>query len=293
METMIHPLAVIAPGAELGVGVSIGPHSVVGKAVRIGDHTRVGPQVVIDGATTIGAENNIVGQASLGAPPQDLSYRGEDTRLTIGDRNEIREFVTVNRGTVKGGGITRIGSGCMLMACSHVAHDCEIEDGVILANGALLAGHVKVCRGASVSGTSAAHHFVTIGEYAYVGGMTRMSQDVPPFMLLEGHPGRVRKVNVVGLMRANFSEQDIEALRVAFRMIYRSGNPRTQSLERLKSDPHQPAAVLRLVEALEQTEQGVNGRYREGRREEFMRAGRRLVLGEEDDDKDGRENARE
>ncbi len=280
METKIHPTAVIAPGAELGVGVEIGPHSVVGGTVKIGDRTRVGPQVVIDGVTTIGADNNVVGQASLGTPPQDLSYRGEGTQLEIGDRNEIREFVTVNRGTIKGGGLTRIGSGCMLMACCHVAHDCEIEDGVLLANGSLLAGHVRVCRGASVSGTCVAHHFVTIGEYAYVGGMSRMSQDVPPYMLLEGHPGRVRKVNVVGLLRANFPAEHIEALRVAFRMIYRSGNPRTQSLDQLKADPTQPEPVLRLVESLEQTELGVNGRYRESLREEFKRAGQDRILGE-------------
>ena len=280
METHIHPTAVVAPGAELGVGVEIGPHSVVGPRVRIGDRTRIGPQVVIDGVTIIGTDNNIVGQSSLGTPPQDLTYRGESTRLEIGDKNDIREFVTVNRGTIKGGGVTRIGNGCMLMACCHVAHDCEIEDGVILANGSLLAGHVRVCRGASISGTCVAHHFVTIGEYAYVGGMSRMSQDVPPYMLLEGHPGRVRKVNVVGLERAKFPEEHIEALRNAHRLIYRSGDPRSTSLDLLKADPLQPEPVLRLVAALEQAELGVNGRYRESLRAEFTRAGQELILGE-------------
>jgi len=279
-ETTIHPTAVIADGAELGVDVSIGPYTVVGPDVKIGDRTRVGPQVVLDGVTTIGADNNIVGQASLGAPPQDLSYDGEPTQLFIGDRNEIREFVTVNRGTVKGGGVTRVGDRCMLMACCHVAHDCEIEDRVILANCSLLAGHVHVERGASVSGSSVAHHFVTIGAYAYVGGMTRMSQDVPPFMLLEGHPGRVRKVNVVGLGRAGFGEAEIEALRKAFRLLYRSGNPRSKSLEILKADTSQPEPVRLLVESLERTEQGVNGRYRECLRAEYSRRGQALILGE-------------
>ena len=146
MSTKIHPTAAIAAGAELGVDVQVGPYTVVGPDVRIGDRTRIGPQVVIDGVTTIGDENVIVGQASLGGPPQDLSYRDEATRLVIGDRNTVREFVTVNRGTIKGGGYTRVGSGNLFMACSHVAHDCEIEDNVILGNGVLLAGHTKVER---------------------------------------------------------------------------------------------------------------------------------------------------
>lgn len=279
-ETMIHPTAVVADGAELGVDVTIGPYSVVGPDVRIGDRTRVGPQVVVDGVTSIGADNNIIGQASLGTAPQDLSYDGEPTRLVIGDGNEIREFVTVNRGTVKGGGVTRVGDRCMLMACCHVAHDCDIADRVILANCSLLAGHVRVEEGASVSGSSVAHHFVTIGAFAYVGGMSRMSQDVPPFMLLEGHPGRVRKVNVVGLGRAGFGEDDIEALRKAFRLLYRSGNPRTKSLEILRADSSQPEPVKMLVASLERTEQGVNGRYRECLREEFWRQGQALILGE-------------
>ena len=279
-ETTIHPTAAIADGAELGVGVSIGPYTVVGPDVQIGDRTRVGPQVVVDGVTTIGADNQIVGQASLGTMPQDLSYNGEPTRLVIGDGNDIREFVTVNRGTVKGGGVTRVGNGCMLMACCHVAHDCEIEDRVILANNSLLAGHVHVQQGASISGSSAAHHFVTIGAYAYIGGMTRMSQDVPPFMLFEGHPGRVRKVNVVGLGRAGFGDEEIEALRQAFRLLYRSGNPRSKSLDLLRADTTQPEPVRLLVEAHDRIEKGVNGRYRESMREEFWRRGQALILGE-------------
>ncbi len=273
MSTKIHPTAVISPGSELGIGVEIGPYCVVGPQVQIGDRTRVGAQVVIDGVTRIGEDNVIVGQASLGAAPQDLSYKGEPTQLVIGDRNTIREFVTINRGTVKGGGTTRIGNDCLLMACCHVAHDCELKNRIIMGNNVLLAGHVLVCEQANISGGAAAHHFVTIGAFAYVGGMTRMVQDVPPYMILEGHPSRVRGVNVIGLQRGGYTEDSIEALRQAFRRIYRSGNPRRHTLEELKTEMADSPLVTNLVRSLEQTELGAKGRYRESLREEFLRIG--------------------
>ena len=280
MAANIHPTAVVAPGAELGVDVEIGPHSVVGAKVVIGDRTRIGPQVVIEGRTKIGEDNDITGQASLGGPPQDLSYKGEPTELVIGDRNRIREFVTINRGTVKGGGITRIGNECLLMACCHVAHDCDLADRIIMANNVLLAGHVRVEEQANVSGGAAAHHFVTIGAFSYVGGMTRMVQDVPPYMILEGHPSRVRGVNVVGLQRGGFAESEIEALRQAFRIIWRSGDPRRSTLEELKARANGSRALTHLVLNLLNTERGAKGRYRESLREQFQREGIRRVLGE-------------
>jgi len=273
MSTEIHPTAVIAEGAELGVDVRVGPYTIIGPAVRIGDRTTIGPQVVIDGVTRIGEDNVIVGQASLGAAPQDVSYRGEPTMLEIGDGNMIREFVTINRGTVKGGALTRVGDRCLFMACCHVAHDCEIENDVIVANNVLLAGHVLVGRRANLSGGAAAHHFCTIGEHAYVGGLTRLVQDVPPYMIVEGHPSRVRGVNVVGLQRARVPEREVEALRVAFKRIYRSGNPRRQTLDTMKLDGDAPEHVRRLVAALERTEDGSKGRHRECLREEFARLG--------------------
>ncbi len=273
MSTKIHPTAVIAPQAELGVDVEIGPYTIVGEHVRIGDRTRIGPQVILDGHTTLGSDNIVFGQASLGGAPQDLSYRGEPTSLEIGKGNTIREFVTINRGTVKGGGRTRVGDGCLLMACSHVAHDCEITDKVILGNNVLLAGHVFVDVGANVSGAAAAHHFVTIGAYAYVGGLTRVVQDVPPYMILEGHPSRVRGVNVIGLQRASFDETDIEALRQAFRRIFRSGEPRKRVLEDLRVESKDLSGVAHLVESMRRTELGAKGRYRESMREEFAKAG--------------------
>jgi UDP-N-acetylglucosamine acyltransferase len=278
MTVKIHPTAVIAPGAELGVDVEIGPYSVVGPRVVIGDRTRVGAQVVIDGVTRLGEDNVIVGQASLGGAPQDLSYKGEPTRLEIGDRNTIREFVTINRGTIKGGGVTRIGDNCLLMACCHVAHDCELKNRIIMGNNVLLAGHVLVEEQANISGGAAAHHFVTIGSYAYVGGMTRMVQDVPPYMILEGHPSRVRGVNVIGLQRGGFPEEEIELLRNAFRRIYRSGSPRRRTLDELKGEAAGSPLLADLVRSLENTENGAKGRYRESLREQFARAGAERIL---------------
>jgi UDP-N-acetylglucosamine acyltransferase len=282
MVTRIHPTAVVAEGAELGVEVEIGPYTVVGPSVRIGDRTRIGPQVVLDGVTALGSDNLIVGQASLGGAPQDLSYRGEPTQLLIGDRNTIREFVTINRGTIKGGGVTSVGSDCLLMACSHVAHDCTLADRVIMANGALLAGHVQVGEGASISGACVAHHFLSIGRYAYCGGMSRIAQDVPPFMLIEGHPARVRRVNDVGLERAGFSSEDIESLHRAFRRIWRSKTtePRRAILQDLRGETGATRVVLELVEALERTELGLKGRYLESKRAEFARIGQERILGE-------------
>lgn len=273
MGTSIHPTAVIDPGAELGVDVEIGPYCTIGPRVRIGDRTVVGPHVLIEGVTRIGAENHFVGHASLGTPPQDISYVGEPTMLEVGDCNKIREFVTVNTGTVKGGAVTRVGSGCLLMAYSHVAHDCELEDGIILSNNVMLAGHVKVEKGAIISGGCGTHHFVTIGAYAYIGGMSRLEHDVPPFMIVEGQRGRARKVNVVGLQRAGFPEEDIESLRVAFRKLYRASRPQAQVIDELKREEGTPPIVRRLIESLERTEHGHKGRYLESKRAELARLG--------------------
>jgi UDP-N-acetylglucosamine acyltransferase len=251
---------------------------VVGDNVRVGDRTEIGAQVVIDGVTHIGEDNRIVGQTSLGGAPQDFSYRGEPTQLIIGDGNTIREFVTINRGTIKGGGQTRVGSNNLLMACSHVAHDCEIEDHVILGNGVLLAGHVLVEHHANLSGMAGAVAFVTVGAYSYVGAMTRMSRDVPPYMIVEGHDSRVRGVNVVGLERAGISAEDSDSLRAAFRRIFRSGQPRRPVLEEMRSETSMGGHVLELMNSMSRTEIGYKGRYRESLREEFTRLGVERIL---------------
>ncbi|MFT5050257.1 MAG: UDP-N-acetylglucosamine acyltransferase [Chlamydiales bacterium] len=278
MSTLIHPTAVISPGAELGVDVQIGPYTVVGPAVTIGDRTRVGPQVVIDGVTSLGTDNIIVGQANLGGAPQDFSYQGEPTQLTIGDGNTIREFVTINRGTIKGGGLTSLGSHCLLMACSHVAHDCELEDHVILGNNVMLAGHVLVEHHANLSGGSGAHHFCTVGRYAYVGAMTRMLRDAPPFMIVEGHASRVRGVNIIGLQRDGMKAEDIDQLRQIFKRIFRSGDPRRRVLDELGEMPDRSEPVSHLIDSMRRTEIGLKGRYRETLREEFTRMGVARIL---------------
>ncbi|MEZ5973873.1 MAG: acyl-ACP--UDP-N-acetylglucosamine O-acyltransferase [Planctomycetota bacterium] len=278
MATKIHPTAVIEDGAELGADVEVGPYTVVGRHVRIGDGTRIGPQVMIDGHTVIGRENFIVGQSSLGTPPQDFSYRGEDTRLFVGDRNTIREFVTINRGTIKGGGVTRVGSDCLLMACCHVAHDCELEDRVILGNGVLLAGHTLVEHHANLSGMAGAVAFITVGAHAYVGGMTRMSKDVPPYMIVDGHDSRVRGVNVIGLKRADFTAEEVEELREAHRRIWRSGMARGSAVEEMLAEEGWGAHVRYLLESMARTDMGLKGRYRESQRKEFTELGVRRIL---------------
>jgi UDP-N-acetylglucosamine acyltransferase len=278
VTSQIHPTAVVDPTAELGQDVVVGPYVVINAHVKVGDRTKIGPQVVLGAFTSIGEDNSIHGQASLGGDPQDFSYHGEDTRLVIGDRNTIREFVTINRGTVKGGGVTKVGSDCLLMACSHIAHDCDIDDGVILANNVLLAGHVKVGRRANISGSAAAHHFVTIGEFAYVGGLTRMVQDVPPYVILDGPPTRVRDLNKIGLRRGGVTEDEILLLRDVFRRVFRTDKPRIQVCAELRDGPEfQSPHIAHLVESLENADKGHKGRYRELLREDFARAGAELL----------------
>lgn len=279
MPSFIHPTAVVDPGAELGRDVFIGPHTVIGGRVKIGDRSRIGPQVVIDGVTRIGTDNIIVAQASVGGPPQDLSYRGEPTEVVLGNGNTIREFVTINRGTIKGGGVTSLGDNNLLMACCHIAHDCELGSNIIIAGGVQLAGHTRVEDHANLSGMSGAVAFSTIGAHAYVGAKTRISRDVPPFMIVEGHDARVRGVNVIGLQRSGVSESEINALREAYRRLWRSGEPLAVALDALSADGHGSELVGRLVQALERTEAGLKGRYREGLRASFAELGRQRILG--------------
>ncbi|MEO0649980.1 MAG: acyl-ACP--UDP-N-acetylglucosamine O-acyltransferase [Planctomycetota bacterium] len=298
MTNKVHQTAILGDGVELGEGVEVGPYSIVAPGTVVGDRTVIGPQVVIDGharigsdnligpkvnisgVTRIGDRNKIFGQASLGTAPQDLSYRGEATEVEIGDENTIREFVTINRGTVKGGGVTRIGSGNLLMACCHVAHDCDIADHVIIGNNTLLAGHIKVEERANISGLVGCNQFVTVGAYCYVGGMTRMIHDVPPFMILEGHPSSVRGVNIIGLQRAGVADEEIQHLREAHRTVWRSLGTRADALAQLTEMSDRSPCVARLVRSLEDTSSSQKGRFREALREQFMAEGRQRILGE-------------
>lgn len=215
--------AVIDPAARLGKDVTIGPFSIIGANVEIGDGTWVGPHVVINGPTQIGRENRIFQFSSIGEIPQDKKFHGEQSRLEIGDRNTIREFVTINRGTDDGGGITRIGNDNWLMAYIHIAHDCIVGNNTIFANAASLAGHVRVEDYAILGGFTLVHQFCAIGQHAFTGMGSAIGKDVPPFVMVNGNPAQPHGLNSEGLKRRNFSKETQQALRDAYKLIYRSG----------------------------------------------------------------------
>lgn len=219
----IHPTAIVDPAAELDAQVTVGPYAVIGPHVRIGSGTTVGPHTVIEGRTTIGRDNRIFQFASIGAVSQDMSYGGEPTRLVIGDRNTIREFCTLNLGTMKEEGVTRIGSDNWIMAYVHVAHDVVLGNHTVLANNATLAGHVRVGDWAVIGGLSGVHQFVHIGAHAMIGFQAHVAQDVPPFMTADGHPLALRAVNLTGLKRRGFTPERLGLIRQMHKLLYRDG----------------------------------------------------------------------
>jgi UDP-N-acetylglucosamine acyltransferase len=255
---MIHPTAIVDAKAKIGSGVSIGAYSIVGAEVEIGDGTTIGPHVVIEGATRIGRDNRIFQFASIGAIPQDKKFGGERSELLIGDRNLIREFVTLNRGTAEGGGATRIGNDNWIMAYVHVAHDCRVGDHAIFSNNATLAGHVTIGDYAILSGFSGVHQFCRIGAHAIIGGCAKIVQDVPPFLIADGNPAQLRGVNHVGLERRGFTEADIKALRRAYRILADKTLNFSQAVEKIEASEDAPNAhVQTLVQFLKTTERGV------------------------------------
>lgn len=262
----VHPSAVVAPGAELHASVMVGPFCYVGSRVRIGAGTVLGPHVTIQGRTTVGERNQFLGSAAIGGQPQDLKYAGEESALVIGNDNVFREFVTVNIGTATGSWVTTIGDRNLVMACAHVAHDCQIEDEVILSNNALLAGHVRVESQAIVSGGTAVNHYVTVGTLAMVGGMSRIVKDVPPYMVVEGSPARVRGVNTVGLRRRGKTQEAIEQLRDAYRRCFADESPTILAIQEMEARGNQTPELVRLLTFLRDMERGYQGRYREALR---------------------------
>lgn len=233
---MIHPTAVIHSGAKLHPTVQVGPYTVIGENVKVGAGTVIGAHVILDGLTEIGERNQIFPGAAIGLEPQDLKYDGSLSLVKIGDDNRIREYVTINRAT-RATEITSIGNHNLLMAYAHVGHNCIIEDQVIIANSVALAGHVHIESQARISGVLGVHQFVHIGRLAMVGGMARIVQDVPPYMLVEGNPARVRALNQVGLKRAGLAElgngQVFQSLKKAFRLLYYSKMPFTEAIDQL------------------------------------------------------------
>ncbi len=223
MSENIHPTAIVHEGAWLHPSVTVGAYSVIGAHVKVGAGTRIGPHCVIEGHTTIGADNQIFQFASLGAQPQDKKYADEPTELVIGDRNTIREFCTFNTGTSQDAGVTRVGNDNWIMAYVHIAHDCAVGSHTILANNATLAGHVHVGDWVILGGLTGVHQFVKIGAHAMAGFASRVAQDVPPFMMIEGNPLAVRGFNIEGLRRRGFTPERLKAVKQMHRLLYRQG----------------------------------------------------------------------
>ena len=230
---LIHPSAIVDAKAELAASVSVGPYTIIGPHVRIAEGTSVGAHCVIEGRTRIGRDNRIFQFCSIGAVPQDKKYAGEPTELHIGERNKIREFCTFNLGTAQGGGVTCIGSDNWVMAYVHIAHDCQVGDQTILANNATLAGHVHLGDWVFIGGLTGVHQFVKIGAHAMAGFASAVTQDVPPFMTVDGNPLAVRGFNIEGLRRRGFSAERIAAIKQMHRLLYRSGKTFEQAREEI------------------------------------------------------------
>ena len=267
MARRIHKNAIVDREAELADGVEVGPYCVIGPGVSIGEGTRLISHVSVQGRTSIGRENEIHPFASIGGPPQDTKYEGGATRASIGDGNTIREYVTINTGTEIGGGITTIGDRNLLMAYAHVAHDCHLEDHCILANVTQLAGHVVVESGARMSGMCAIHQFVTLGTMSFVGGLSGVTQDIPPYMIAAGTPAVLRGPNREGLKRAGIDPDAIKALRKAWHILSNSDLDRAGALAEIQALPIAAVPeVKRLLAFLEEMAESPRGRKQEKNR---------------------------
>ena len=254
---MIHPSAIVHPRAILGQKVNIGAYSVIGEHVEIGDETRIGPHVVIEGRTRIGKHNRIFQFCSLGAAPQDKKYAGEPTRLEIGDGNTIREFCTLNCGTVQDAGVTRLGSDNWIMAYVHVAHDCEIGDHTIFANNAQIAGHVHIGDHAILGGFTGVHQFVRVGAHSFTAIATVLVHDLPPYVMAAGDSAKPYGINVEGLRRRGFSAESLAAIKRAYKTLYKSGLTLDQAREQLAEQAKTSSEIALLAEFLQGSSRGI------------------------------------
>ncbi len=252
----IHETAVVHPNARIGKDVEIGPYAVIGENVLIGDGTQIAAHVVIDGWTSIGKNCVIYPSVSIGADPQDLKFRGEKSYVFIGDNTKIREFTTINRATGEGEE-TRVGSNCLLQAYTHVAHNCVVGNHVIMSNAATLAGHVVVEDRAVIGGLSGVHQFVKIGRNAMIGGASKVVQDVPPFVIVDGHPAKVCGLNNVGLSRAGMSEATRRNLKKAYRILYRSGLTLAQAIAVMEQELDSCEEIEHMMRFLRNAERGI------------------------------------
>ena len=253
----IHPTAIISPGAKLAEGVTVGPYAVIDDNVFIGRNTKIGAHAVIKPFVRIGEDCEIYQMASIGEIPQDLKFGGEETWLEIGDRNRIREFATLNRGTQGGGGITKIGNDCFIMAYAHVAHDCIIGDHVIIANAVQMGGHVHIFDHAIIGGGSVMHQFIRIGTHSMIGGGSAVPQDVPPYTNATGNRAELHGLNVVGLKRRGFSDETLSALKKAYSVIFRSGLTLKEAIKKVEDEVPQTPEVRHFVEFISASERGV------------------------------------
>lgn len=253
----IHPTAIISPRAEIGNGVSIGPFAVIGADVVIADDVEIGSHAVIEGPTHIGSGTRIYPFASIGQEPQDLKYKGERTELIIGERNQIREFATLHRGTVGGGGVTRIGNDNLLMVQSHVAHDCTVGNHVIFANGASLAGHVTVHDRATLGAYVGVHQFCRVGQYAFLGAYSVVVKDALPYARSAGNHAKCYGPNSIGLRRAGFSTEDLRTIERIFRLLLNSKLNTTQAIEVIEQEMSDNAIARSMVEFIQSAQRGV------------------------------------
>ena len=255
-EGRIHPTAIVDPQAEIGAGTVIGPYCIVEAGVALGADCWLQHHVTLAGPMTAGARNKFYAYCSIGQQTQDLKYQGEPTYLEIGDENTFREFVTVNRSTTAAGK-TRIGHRGSFLAYSHIGHDCNVGDAVVFSNNGTLAGHVQVGDHAIMGGLTAVHQFCRLGRYAITGGCSKIVQDVPPFMIADGNPAKVRGINIVGLERNGFAAETIKAIKEAFRLIYRSKFNTRQAVEAIQQELSASAEIAQIIEFIQTSERGI------------------------------------
>jgi UDP-N-acetylglucosamine acyltransferase len=253
----IHPTALVDKTVDLGAGVTVGPYSIIQGRVKIGDHTHIGPHAVIKDFTTIGSKCEIFQFAVIGEIPQDLKFQGEESHLIIGDGNTIREFATLHRGTAGGGGVTRVGHGNLFMAYTHVAHDCQVGNGVIMSNAATLAGHIIVEDYAILGGLSAVHQYCRIGRHAFVGGCSAVHRDVPPYAMAVGNRAKLVGLNLVGLKRHGFTDSALQPLKQAYELLFLSELNLKEASTRIKTKLPQTPEIQHLLAFLENSERGL------------------------------------
>ena len=254
---MIHETAIIHPKAEIGEKVEIGAFSIIRENVIIGSGTKIGPHVVIDPYVEIGPDCNIFQYAAIGAEPQALKFSGEETWVKIGRANIIREFVTIHRGTDEGGGVTEIGEENLIMAYSHIAHDCRLGKHIVLSNNATLAGHIIIGDHATVGGLVAIHQFVRVGNYAFIGGKSAVVKDIPPYMIAAGDRATLHGLNQVGLKRQGFTRDTLKMLKKAYRLIFRIGLTQNEAIERVAAEVEQIPEVVNLLDFIKSSERGI------------------------------------